>query len=86
MPYIRLPTALLEYLDLFYGIVQSADFLAVKASLLPQNASIIPDSYTYLLCSKLCWHNHLIPTNRAATYSNRAVSKIAKHCNQTAFC
>jgi len=26
-------------------IAQSADFLAVKASLSPQNASIIPDSY-----------------------------------------
>jgi len=38
-------TALLEYLDL---IVQSADFLAAKASLSPQNASIIPDSYTHL--------------------------------------
>ena len=23
--------------------------------------SIIPDSFTYLLCSKLCWHNRLIP-------------------------
>ena len=40
---IELITALLKYFDL--GIVQSADFLAVKASLLPQNASIILDSY-----------------------------------------
>ena len=29
----------------FHGFVQSA---SVKASLLPQNASIIPDSYTYI--------------------------------------
>ena len=28
----------------------------LKASLSPPNASIILDSYTYLLCSKLCWH------------------------------
>jgi len=54
----ELLTALLEYLDLFDRFVQSA---AVKASLLPQNASIIPDSHTYLLCLKLCWHNCLIP-------------------------
>ena len=54
---LELLTALLEYLD-FNGIVQSA---AVKASLLLQNASIIPDSYTCLLCSKLCWHDRLIP-------------------------
>ena len=47
---IELMTALLKYLDL--GIVQSADFLAVKALLLPQNASIIPDSYTYLLYAR----------------------------------
>ena len=59
---LELLTALLEYLDLLHGIVQSAYFLAVKASLLSQNASIILDSYTYLLCSKLCWHNCLIPT------------------------
>ena len=39
---LELLTALLEYLDLFDGFVQSA---AVKASLLPQNASIIPDFY-----------------------------------------
>ena len=56
----ELLTALLEYLDM-----QSADFLAVKVSLSPQNASIIPDSYTYLLCSKLCWHNRLILTGEA---------------------
>ena len=53
-------TALLENLNLFYGIVQSADFLTVKA-LSPQNASIIPESYTYLQCSKLYWQNCLIP-------------------------
>ena len=53
-------TALLEYLDHFEESVQ---FTAVKASLLSQNASIIPDSYTYLLCSKLCRHNCLIPKN-----------------------
>ena len=56
---LELLTALLEYLNLFDGFGQSA---AVKASLLPQNASIIPDSYTYLLCLKLYWHNRLIPT------------------------
>ena len=56
---VELLTALLEYFDRFDGFVQSA---AVKASLLPQNASIIPDSYTFLLCSKLCWHNRLIPS------------------------
>ena len=42
--FLELLTALLEYLDLFVGIVQSADFLAIKASLSPQNASIILDS------------------------------------------
>ena len=42
-------TVLLEYFYLSNGIVQSADFLAVKALLSPQNASIIPDYYTYLL-------------------------------------
>jgi len=47
---LELLTALLKYLDPFEGFVQCA---AVKASLLPQNASINPDSYTYLLCSKL---------------------------------
>ena len=49
MPQWRLLTALLEYLNLVNGIVQSADFLAVKASLSPQNASIFPDSYKFLL-------------------------------------
>jgi len=34
-------TALLKH---FYVIMQSTDFLAVKALLLPQNASIIPNS------------------------------------------
>ena len=43
---IKLLSTLLEYLDLFEGFVQSA---AVKTSLLPQNASIIPDSHTNLL-------------------------------------
>jgi len=52
-------TALLEHLNLFDGFVQST---AVKA-LLPRNASIIPDFYTYLLCLKLCWHNFLIHTH-----------------------
>ena len=47
MTYIlELLTALLEYLDLLNGIVQSAYFLAVKASLSPQNASMIL-TYTY---------------------------------------
>jgi len=41
---LELLTALLEYLDLFDGFVQPA---AVKSSLLPQNASIIPDFHTY---------------------------------------
>ena len=53
---LELLAALLEHLNLFDGFVQ---FAAVEASLLPQNASIIPDSYTYQLCLKLCWHNHL---------------------------
>ena len=45
---IKLLTALLEYLNfLFYN------FLVAEALLSPQNASIIPDSHTYLLCSKL---------------------------------
>jgi len=52
---LELLTALLEYLDLLYGIYRF--FLAAnyKALLSSQNASIIPDSYTYLyiLCSKL---------------------------------
>ena len=51
-------TALLEYLDLFNGIVQSADFPTVKALYSPQ---IIPDSHTYLLFPKLCRHNRRIP-------------------------
>jgi len=38
---LELLTTLLEYLDVFDGFVQSA---AVKVSLLPQNASTIPDS------------------------------------------
>ena len=38
---LELLTALLEYLDLLNGIVQSAYFLAVKASLSPQNSSMI---------------------------------------------
>ena len=59
---LELLTALLEYLDCFYEIGQSTDFLAVKA-LSPYNASIIPDAYYYLLCSKLCWHNHCMPTS-----------------------
>jgi len=42
----ELLTVLLEYLDLFNGNLQSADFLTVKALISPQNASIIPDSYT----------------------------------------
>ena len=42
---LELLTALLEYLNCFYGIVQSTDFLAVKALLLPQNANIIPNAY-----------------------------------------
>ena len=33
----------------------------VKALYPPQNASIISDSHTYLLCPKLCWHNRSIP-------------------------
>ena len=49
-------TALLEYLDLFNLIVQSTDSPTVKALYLPQNASIIPDSHRYLLCTKLCRH------------------------------
>ena len=59
---LELLSALLEYLNVFYGIMQSADCLAVKALLSPQNSSIIPESYTYLLCSKLCWHNRHMPT------------------------
>ena len=59
---LELLTVLLEYLDLFNGILQFADFLTVKALVSPQNASIIPDSYTYLLCLKLCRHNRRIPS------------------------
>ena len=48
-------TVLLELLTAlsqsFYGIMLSTGFLAVKALLSPQNASIIPGSYTHLLCS-----------------------------------
>ena len=40
-------------LEMHNGITQSADFLAVKASLSPQIVSIIPDSYTYLLKVKI---------------------------------
>jgi len=58
---LELLTALLEYIDLLNGILQSPDFLTVKALISPQNASIIPDSYTCLLCSKLCQHNRRIP-------------------------
>jgi len=54
---LELLTALLEYLDCFYDIGQSTDFLAVKA-LPPYNASIIPN-----ICSKLCWYNHCMPTS-----------------------
>ena len=39
---VNLLTALLEYFNLYDGFVQSA---AVKVSLLPQNANMIPDSY-----------------------------------------
>ena len=46
---LQLLTASSENLDRFNTIVQSVDFLAVKALLLPQNASIIPDSYIYLI-------------------------------------
>ena len=52
MTYIKSLTGLLEYLHHFNGIVQSADFSTVKTLLSPQNASIILDSYTHLLCSK----------------------------------
>ena len=58
---LELLTALLEYLDLFNEILQSADFLTIKALISPQYASIIPDTYTYQLCSKLCRHNRRIP-------------------------
>jgi len=54
----KLLTALLEYLDLFYGIMLSTNFLAAKILVSPQNASIIPVSYTYLLC----WYNCRMPT------------------------
>ena len=43
---LELLTALLEYLDLVNGILQSANFLTVKALISLQNASIIHDSYT----------------------------------------
>jgi len=36
-----------------YGIVQSTDYLAVKALLSPQNASIIPDSCRIVLAKLL---------------------------------
>ena len=41
---LELLTALLEYLDLFDRFVPCS---AMKALLLPQNASIIPDSLTH---------------------------------------
>jgi len=44
------------------NFAQSPDFLTVKTLISPQNASIIPDSYSYLLCLKLCQHNRRIPT------------------------
>ena len=56
---LELLTALLEYLNLF---MQSTDSLAAKALLSPQNTSTIPDSYTYLLCLKLCRQNRHMPT------------------------
>ena len=43
---LELLTASSEYLSSFDRFVQSA---ADRASLMPQNASIIPDSYTNLL-------------------------------------
>ena len=42
--HIRIADCSIRVSQSFSGIVQSADFLAAKASLSPQNASIIPDS------------------------------------------
>ena len=43
--------------------MQSKDFLKLAVNA-PQNASMIPDFYTYLLYWKLCWHNrHISPPN-----------------------
>ena len=61
-------TALLDNFDLLNGIMQFADFPAVKA------LCIIPDSYTYLLYSKLCQHNCRIPTDYVKAMSGALTS------------
>ena len=57
-------TALLEYFNIFNGIVQSAD-------LANYHLKSQPDSYTYLLCLKLCWHNRCIPKCQTVQLESR---------------
>jgi len=73
---LELMTVLLEYLDLLTEFLHSANFLTVKALVSPQNqnASIIPNSYTYLLCSKLCQHNRRILTGTLVTKCHATTS------------
>ena len=72
--YIRVTDCSIRISQSFNGFVQCA---AVKASLLPQNASIILDSFTYLFCSKLCWHNRLMPMENITD----KVSNTCKDCS-----
>ena len=43
---------LLEYIDLQSYFQSSTTY----------DAGIMLDAFSYLLCSKLCWHNRLVPT------------------------
>ena len=61
MTVFELLTALLYGIAIFLMDLYNLQ-LFIKASISPQNISIIPDSYTYLLCLKLCCHNYLIST------------------------
>ena len=38
----------------------------------PYYAGIMLDAFSYLLCSKLCWHNRLVPTFEHAVLQNQA--------------
>ena len=45
----------------------------------PYYAGIMLDAFSYLLCSKICWHNRLVPTVGIYVVGNTEVTTVKFH-------
>ena len=68
---LKILAVLLEYIHLHHNFnvltVEYIDLQSYFQSSTTYYAGIMLDAFSYLLCSKLCWHNRLVPSNNRAS-------------------